>query len=102
MINKQMLAVATVVATLVAGTFFYLAKRHAATPPVPVVVQPPKPTEVPQEPAIQHPVPAGAEAAAAKAPLPTLVDSDSAFGSALEALIGTAAAKDYQIGRAHV
>jgi hypothetical protein len=50
-----------------------------------------------EEAAIAHPLPQGAEDAASKAPLPALADSDPAVSSALSAIVGDAAVKDYLV-----
>ena len=91
MINKPMIGVAAAVVVIAAGTWYYLHNRHAEVPHV--AAQPPA-AAPPDEAAIQHPVPAGAEAAAS-GPLPTLADSDAPLLDALVKIAGASAVKDY-------
>jgi hypothetical protein len=90
MINKPMMGVAAAVVVIAAGTWYYLHNRHPETPHVTA----PPPAAAPNEPAIEHPVPAGAETAAS-GPLPTLADSDAPLIDALVKIAGASAVKDY-------
>ncbi len=94
-INKPMIGVAAAVVVIAAGTWYWLQSRQAAPPRVPVTAQRPPPGAEPAEPAIQNPLPEGLGAAAGKAPLPALADSDAAIGDALSGLIGAPAVKEY-------
>jgi hypothetical protein len=91
MINKPMMGVAAAVVVIAAGTWYYLHNRHAGTPQA--TAQPPA-AAAPDEAAIEHPVPAGAETAAS-GPLPTLADSDAPLIDALVKIAGASAVKDY-------
>ena len=91
MINKPMMGVAAAVVVMAAGTWYYLHNRHVETPHV--TAQPP-PRAAPDESAIEHPVPAGAETAAG-GPLPTLADSDAPLIDALVKIAGASAVKEY-------
>jgi hypothetical protein len=91
MINKPMMGVAAAVVVIAAGTWYYLHNRHVEAPHV--AAQPP-PAAAPDEAAIEHPVPAGAQTAAG-GPLPTLADSDAPLIDALVKIAGASAVKDY-------
>jgi len=93
MINKPLIGVAAAVVVVAAGTWYYLQSRHAALPRPPEAAQTPPPAEPPAEPGIQHPLPESE--AAAKAPLPSLADSDGALSDALGQVAGAAAVKEY-------
>jgi hypothetical protein len=93
MINKPVIGVAAAVVIVAAGTWYYLQSRHA--PSAPVGAQAPVPAQPPEEPAIQHPLPADQADAASKAPLPALADSDAALRDALVKLAGASAVTDY-------
>jgi hypothetical protein len=92
MINKPMIAVAAAVVVVAAGSWYYLQSRRAELPRA--AAEQPPPAEPPAEPAIQHPLPGGQDAAA-KTPLPPLADSDAALRDALGQVAGAAAVKDY-------
>jgi hypothetical protein len=91
-INKPVIGVAAAVILAAAGTWYFLASRHAEPPSAPV--QPQAPAAPSEEPAIEHPLPSGADAGAA-APLPPLADSDAPLSEALARIAGAAAVKDY-------
>ena len=90
MINKPMMGVAAAVVVIAAGTWYYLHNRHVETPHVTA----PPPPAAPDESAIEHPVPAGAETAAG-GPLPKLADSDAPLIDALAKIAGASAVKEY-------
>src|SRR5271157_3424286 len=95
MINKPMVGVAAAVLLVAGGSWYYLQSRQAAAPSAPAAVQTPLPPEPSEEPATQHPLPAGPGGSASQAPLPALADSDAALRDALGQLAGAAAVKDY-------
>lgn len=92
MINKPVIGVAVAVLVIAAGTWYYLQSRHAELARVPV--QQPVAPPPPEEPAIEHPLPAGAESAG-NVPLPPLADSDGPLRDALAGIAGASAVKDY-------
>jgi hypothetical protein len=92
MINKPVIGVAAAVLAIAAGTWYYLHNRHAELARMPV--QQPVAPPPPEEPVIEHPLPAEAESAAS-APLPSLADSDASLSDALARIIGASAVKDY-------
>jgi DUF3014 family protein len=89
---KPLIGVAAAVVVVAAAVWYYFHSRHA---PVPATPPPPPAAAQPQEPAIEHPLPAGNGANAA--PLPTLADSDASLKDALGQAVGASAVKDYLI-----
>lgn len=96
MINKPIVGVAAAVVVIAAGTWYYLHTRHPL-PSVPVPAPAPVAQEPPEQPGIQHPLPAAPENPALKGPVPALADSDSAMSDALKSLVGGDAVKDYLV-----
>ena len=97
MINKPVIGVAAAVAVLAAGAWYYLHSREASPSAPAAALQPPAAasTAPPEEPAIQHPLPASPEGTAANTPLPALADSDAPLMAALSQVIGASAVRDY-------
>jgi hypothetical protein len=91
-INKPMIGVAALVFVLAAAGVYYLRSRSPALPEVAAPAAPPRPQA---EPAIEHPLPAGAENAPGAAPLPELADSDAPLRDALGQLSGSDNVKRY-------
>jgi hypothetical protein len=91
-INKPIIGVAALVAVLVAAGVYYLRNRSPALPKVAAPTTAPRAASEPQ---IEHPLPAGADNAAAAAPLPELADSDAPLRDALGQLSGTENVKRY-------
>jgi hypothetical protein len=89
---KPLIGIAGAVVVIAAGVWYYFHSRHAPPPPPPAA---PATAEQPQEPAIQHPLPAGG--AANSGPLPALNDSDASLKDALDPVLGTSAIKDYLV-----
>jgi hypothetical protein len=93
-INKPMIGVAAAVAIVASGTWYYLARRHAAAPSTPPAAQAPASAVPPAETAVEHPLPTG-QGDSASGPLPALADSDAALSDALGPIVGAPAMKDY-------
>jgi hypothetical protein len=90
-INKTVVirvAIAVIVVGL--GVWYCVHTRTPKPVVLPVAAQP---AAVPEEPAIAHPIPQAADAS--KGPVPALANSDPALSSALAALAGDEAVKNY-------
>jgi hypothetical protein len=93
-INKPIVGVAAAVIVIAASTIYYFRTRHTQVPQpaAPVAAQAPA---ADAETAIEHPVPAAADSAAAATPLPELKDSDAPLRDALARLVGVEAVGSY-------
>jgi hypothetical protein len=83
MVNKPMVAVATVVVVAGVATAYYFHKRHAEPPPPAAETAPVAP---PEQPAVENPVPRPPSGPGL--PLPALKDSDPAIKDALDEALG--------------
>jgi hypothetical protein len=90
-INKPIIAVAASVFLLAAAGLYYLRSRSPTEPTTPV---PATTSQPPAETAIEHPLPA-ADNGAAAAPLPELADSDAPLRDELAQLAGADSVKNY-------
>jgi hypothetical protein len=88
--NRTVVIRAAVAVIVIGLGIWYYVHTRAAKPAAPPVAEQPAPVQ--EEPAIAHPIPQGD---ASKTPLPDLANSDPAVSSAVAALAGDAAVKNY-------
>jgi Protein of unknown function (DUF3014) len=92
MLNRPIVAVASLVFVLAVAAVYYFKGRQ---PPVPSVAPPPPVSAPAAEPEIAHPLPAPAAGSAPAPPLPALADSDASMRDALAQLSGAESVHNY-------